>query len=364
MRRELLEECREAARRGLEFLYRTACDRAHFELYGYDLLFCFNCIAANSSDPELRRAARRMGLERARRWRREHSVVPRDGGPQTIAELVFGSDAADRLGLRAPLLKSKIRRATERFTARDYLWFDPLSEPLPDDAPEDCACGADNPRGRKSCRQCRKTLMMLSRQGVWIDALIRSYLGERYGVRLGASFADVLRCRPTLLPYGDAERGANPEFYWTFYAVTHVVYTLNHYGLYRLSPRWLPEEFAFLKRNLDAAILLEDPEMMGEFLDSLKAFGLGDEHPLIRRGTKYLLSRQNADGSWGDAETEDIYQRYHPTFTAINGLREHDWRGQRLSFPKLKPLLAQWASERARPAPRQTKSREGLVPRN
>jgi hypothetical protein len=84
--------------------------------------------------------------------------------------------------------------------------------------------------------------------------------------------------------------------------------------------------------------------MTSEFLDSLKAFGLPDEHSLIRKGTRYVLSQQNADGGWGDANNDDLYLRYHPAFTAINGLRDIAWRGVGLSFPKLKPMLERWAS--------------------
>jgi hypothetical protein len=75
-------------------------------------------------------------------------------------------------------------------------------------------------------------------------------------------------------------------------------------------------------------------------MDSLRSFGLTSRHPLMREGTDYLLARQNPDGSWGDLETENIYQRYHPTWTAMDGLREYRWRGERLSFPKLRPLLS------------------------
>lgn len=61
-------------------------------------------------------------------------------------------------------------------------------------------------------------------------------------------------------------------------------------------------------------------------LDSLRAFGLPNEHELIRGGQEYLLASQNHDGSWGESEVEDIYDRYHPTVTALNGLRDHAWR--------------------------------------
>jgi hypothetical protein len=342
MRRSLSERRAEAARRGLEFLYGVARDPACFEHYGHDLLFCFHTIASNSKDEDLRRAARAAGRERARVWRREHSSVPKGSSAEDLSKLVFGGDAADRLGLRDARLKTEIRRAMKDFTAEDFYRFDPAREPPPEDVPDVCECGAVNPRGRRKCLDCRRPLAMLGRYGAWIDALIVSYLGERYGVRVGAPFRDVIKWLPHMRPYRGVDGGANPDYYWTVYAVTHVVYTLNHYNVYQLSPRWLPDEFEFLKSNLEEAVQLEDPEMTGEFLDSLKAFGVGDDDPLIRKGTRYVLARQNADGGWGETEGEDLYLRYHPTFTAVNGLRDIAWRGVRLSFPRLKPMVEEW----------------------
>jgi hypothetical protein len=127
------------------------------------------------------------------------------------------------------------------------------------------------------------------------------------------------------------------------YAVTHVVYTLNDYGTYRLRPSWLPQEFAFLKANVASACERKDPEILGELLDSLKAFGLRASHPLIVRGTNYLLAEQNKDGSWGDPDEENIRTRCHTTWTAIDALRTHAWRGERLSLPGVKSMLKRWA---------------------
>jgi hypothetical protein len=106
-----------------------------------------------------------------------------------------------------------------------------------------------------------------------------------------------------------------------------------------LAPRWLSVEYSFLKRNLARALDMDDPEMVGEYLDSLKSFGMSNDHRLILRGVRYLLARQNADGSWGEIDAKDIYNRYHPTWTAIDGLRDYAWRGKRLSFPKLAGTL-------------------------
>lgn len=148
----------EAIRRGLAFIYRTACDPDNFELYGYDYLCCFHCIASTSKNVSLRSAARDMGRERALEWRRDHSELPPDTDADAIAYLVFGSDAADRLGLRDSRLKEQIRGAAECFNERDYFGFDPATEPPPEDVPEECECGAANPRGHKTCGRCKKRL--------------------------------------------------------------------------------------------------------------------------------------------------------------------------------------------------------------
>jgi hypothetical protein len=340
MRKFKIKERERAIKRGLEFIYEIACDDEHFADYGHDLLNCFYFISATSSDPALRRRARKMGRERALVWRQEHARLPRNADAQTVSIYIHGNYAADRLGYRDPALKEQLKQAATRISARDYFWFDPTTEPPPSDVTEPCDnCGLWNERGRKTCRKCRKRLAVVNRYLLWYDALVMAYNGERVGIHIGARFADLLKWLPTLRPYRGSENGDNADFYDCLYAVTHIIYTLNDYSAYRLSPRWLPQEYAFLKSNLQQAVADKDPEMMGEFLDSLKAFGLEQSHPLIRAGMEFLLSCQNADGSWGDMESDDIYQRYHPTWTAIDGLREYAWRGERLSFPRLKPMI-------------------------
>lgn len=330
---------KQAIDRGLDFIYQTACKPACFEDYGFDFLGCFHGIASTSKDQKLRKKALDLGRELALKWRRQNAKVPRKPQPDDITNLVFGSYAAHSLGLPDDQLKQELRKAATNFTATDYYYFDPAIEPPPSDVPDECDCGASNPRGRKTCRDCKSRLTMMTRYVVWQDALIRTYMGERYGVRLGAPHAEAIKWLPSMRPYPTFVNADDMEFYDAVYAVTHVVYTLNGYSCYRLSPRWLPAEYSFLKQNLTRAIFMDDPETMGEFLDTLKSFGLDEDHPLIRKGVDFLLATQNPDGSWGDVDAEGIYQRYHPTMTAIDGLREYAWRGQRLCFPALAPLL-------------------------
>ena len=338
MTKRVRQECARAARRGLEFLYRFARDERNFAAYGSDLLNCFYVFSTRAADEDLRKRSGRAGLKLARAWRRAHPQAPPRADAETLYDLLYGSDYAERLGACDPAFKEQLRGKVGKFAAEDYLWFDPAREPPPKDVPATCPCGcATNERGRKTCRRCRRRLATLSRYLVWYVALIRTYVAARYGFSLGASYADVLAWLPSMRPY--PEDTSDPDYYDAAYAVTHVVYTLNDYDVYRLSSSLLPHEFAFLKRHLKDAVSADDPEMTGEFLETLSCFGLRATHPLVLAGTEYLLARQNADGSWGETDTDDVYLNYHVTLAAAAGLTRVAWRGEGLSFPELRPRL-------------------------
>jgi hypothetical protein len=336
--------------RGLSFIYRTALQRKNFEDYGQDYLWCFYTISEAVRDVDVRRTARRMGIERARFWRRMHRFVPADADAGMISNLAYGNDAADSLGIYDPELTKQLKREALRYKARDYLLFDPVKEEPPGDVPDECKrCGASNRRGSKVCFVCKTPLVMRTRYDVWYDALITAYVAERSGINMGALYSDVLKWLPTLRPYRASPVDAGEEFHDTVYAITHIVYTLNNYGQLKLSPRLLQPEFEFLKANLKAAIADDDADMLGEFMDSLRAFGLTTDDPLLRAGMEYYLSHQNRDGSWGDLHEKDIYMRYHPTWNAIAALSEYAWQGEGLSFPQVKPLLEEWAQAEGGP---------------
>jgi len=334
------EDKARAIERGVRAVYRLARDRRNFAEHGEDLLWWFGALATRVKDPALQRTARGMARELARRWRHTHRRLPRPLDADTVAEFAAGDDDANALNLRDRKLQLQIRRAAPRFTARDYLSFDPRSDPRPGDVPEDCAhCGTANPRGSKVCRVCKRPLAMKSRYDVWYDALVTTYVGERCGVPLGARYADVLRWLPALRPYRGRERGANPNFVDSVYAVTHLVYTLNDYWAYKLPPELLPQEVAFLRASVEDAAALNDPDMMGEILDSLKSFGLTEADPPVRQGIEFLLARQNPDGSWGSVNETDAYNRYHTTETAVNGLSDYVLSKAGPWLPGIKDLI-------------------------
>jgi hypothetical protein len=288
--------------RALNFLYQTASDDAAFSRFGEDLLWCFYTISHTAADHDLSESARNMGRELAQRWRKSHRHVPDDASPSRIFLLVTGAYAADRLGFPDRRYKSELRNAAARFTATDFLGFDPLHGPPSMDDP--------------------------GRYDQWYGALVVTFFGDGYGVRLGAHYHDVLQWLPRLRPY---EGHDDDMEFDNFYAITHVIYTVNRYHELSVSGALLPAELVFLRRKLDQAIEDEDPEMVGEALDCLKATGFQND-PQVLDGMKFLVASQRPDGSWaGDAG--DLYTEYHSAWTGIDGLRDYRFHGQIKKLP-------------------------------
>jgi hypothetical protein len=252
--------------------------------------------------------------------------VPQDAGPFEVADLVFGHDPAERLGAPDAAMGAELRAAAAKFSAVDYLYFDPAKEPPPSDVPAECEkCGHQNARGATVCSRCNAKLEMRARYDLFQDALITAYTGDRAGIMLGARFADVIKWLPVMRPYPPRQPKHNYEYYSGVYTATHVVYTNNDYSQLMLPRDCFAPEMEHLRATLQHAVTDHDAETMGEYLDSLRAFGIGFEDPAIRRGFEFLLSVQNHDGSWGDVHDPDIYGRYHPTWTSVDGLRDYRW---------------------------------------
>ena len=315
-----------AVARGLRFMFDVAHNPDTFREYGHDLLSAFYNISITSRSGALRSTAWTMGHERALAWRRLHPTVPPGADINDFCDLVFGHDAARRLGSPDPSMQAALARSSTRFTVYDYLLFDPVVEPPPSDLPDECSkCGQQNARGATVCSRCGARLQMRNRYDLYQDALITTYSGDRAGIKLGAHYRDVLKWAPQMRPYPPRLPDNKDDYYGGVYSATHLIYTYNDYSQFRVSPDCFPLEYRHLEDNLRQAVAEKDPETMGEYLDTLRAFGLTLDNQLIRTGFEYLLGAQNRDGSWGDIHDPDPYGRYHPTWTAVDGLRDYGW---------------------------------------
>src|SRR5262249_40139609 len=107
--------------------------------------------------------------------------------------------------------------------------------------------------------------------------------------------------------------------------------TLNWYHERRVAQSLLPQEFEFIRRKLAEAIESNDPEMVGEGLDCLKAVGL-EKDPQVAKGIEYLVSTQRPEGTWGD-DDDDVYTAYHAAWTGIDGLRDYGFHGWVTKLP-------------------------------
>jgi hypothetical protein len=314
------QDCARAIQRGMHYLHRISITPQSFKEFGNDTIWTFLDLA-RTVDPLVNKRARAIGQELARRWLKENPSVPKDADAGTLNRLCAGSFSAHQIGVPSPRLKAELERAVKRFGPVDFMKFDPRKEGVPDDLSEVCDnCDTQNDRGVLVCRTCSAPVKLSNPYDTFTAGLVSTYTWERYGLSFGSTLADVTRHLPSMRPYRGYENGRNAGYAPICYAVTHVVYVLNDYFLFRLKPEWLPEEFEFLRSNLMANLATNDSDLMGEFLDSLKSFGVTDDDPLIRTGIDFLLSRQNPDGSWGMADQSGVYTPYHATSTACNGL--------------------------------------------
>lgn len=330
---------RQAVIRGLRFIHRHALEPTNFAQYGSDYLWCFYTIGASVDDREVREMARTIGVELAIRWRRLHPELPKHVTASRLVDFIHGSDAANSLGVRDEKLDAQIAGAVRGFKTTDFFSFDPRTEPPPTDVPAECIFDQTrNRRGARVCSRCQRRLTMRSRYDVWCEALVDAYTAEHLGVSLGAEYQDVLKWLKSMRPYPRGKSSSDKDFIHSVYAITHVVYTLNDYGQYTLPAQLLPDEYQFLKRSLRRTILRRDPDMLGEIIDSLKSMGVGETDRDLRQGIDYLLAHQNADGSWGNPQARDNYDRYHTTWNGIAALSNYSWRGMSPRVDRLKLL--------------------------
>ncbi|MFC1610248.1 hypothetical protein ACFL6C_04770 [Myxococcota bacterium] len=313
--------------RGLEYIHELAEDPETFDNNIGDFLWCDYAIVATTPDPHLRYVAQSYGQKLAERWKAKTRGLPLEADMHVVWELASTLYVAESLGVPYETLREQLEPRIAAISVEDWLDFDPRREPPPTKrvvlkGKEACAAaGREAPVGGS----CPDVKFRMTDLDIFYDAMITTYFGDRFGVTHGASFEDFARWLPQLYPYPTKEEEIGGEaFYDLIYVVTHVVYTHNDYGELGLSPLDLPEEFQFLRQTFHIPIEDEDCETYAEYVDTLKSFGVSPEDDRnMALAIESLMALQNVDGSWGAVELDDVYDRFHTTWTAIEALRDY-----------------------------------------
>ncbi len=293
---------RAAVRRGTDYLLGFFQEEAHETTLGADAVSIFLELGETTRDPVVHRKAmaeaRRLALRLETRYLAPGALEARG----TLHDALWLLAETRLLHLpEAPLLRA-IQQRLASFDA-------------------DAAYFGGNP----------SHLEALDEDAVY-DLLIATYAVERARLvhpelpqpRFGLA---------QLLPYlfarnyvgFDADDPKTPLASDHFYLATHVAYVLSDYSRLRLAPADLGPLLPWLKAQLPHALNAKDFDAAAELVDLFRGLGRGDQDPEVRAGTRLLLESQRPDGSWLDAASaaeDDAYDQVHPTWVAVQALRD------------------------------------------
>jgi hypothetical protein len=143
-----------------------------------------------------------------------------------------------------------------------------------------------------------------------------------------AAVGDRFKRKISVLQRADFDRLRDEAPHETDYLVTHLPFVLTCYGgcpgEIQRHPKLLRKCKAYLLKYARKTIKGEDLDIVGEFLQCLKYMPPSSRvRGTASRLTRYILKRQNADGSFGEsrvARGRTLYDRFHCTWTSLNGL--------------------------------------------
>ncbi|KAJ1638146.1 hypothetical protein T492DRAFT_242797 [Pavlovales sp. CCMP2436] len=280
------------------------------ERYGSDLLLPFFLTARVSPGAA---PAERMALDVARHlalaWRATAApaspAVVQAGSPRVLRDLAQGLYSLRMLGLPAPGLLAQLRERVAAVPAAEVLLFDPGRERAPHlQLFDPCSCGAYTHPRAPDCL-CGHRLHARPRFDVLLDALVYAFHFERMALPAGVCYFEVLRqlcdeyaratssiaaaaaaatTTPGAKPRAAATRARarldseveevdrQRDAHYLFYAVTHLVYTLNGFDQTHLGPGLLPATaLGYLGAELECAMAADDPDRTAEAIVALRA---------------------------------------------------------------------------------------------
>lgn len=340
--RELIQgRTASAALRGLDAALRLLLNEANkatasFDTHGGDALFLFRFLAQRASDERVRVTALQLLKRVMARWDERHpSLSLRKGKHAHHHVLCFAEAVHAKLFLCDPAtlpdLRDQLREALAGFRLQELIAFVPGQLLyLPDGVCGNCL-KKNNLKKSTLCASCSREISPAIDYQSMFFALVWSGLFRNLDVDLKASdhccrVEDILHHMGSLRPYRSVDDIGHSSFMGQAYFVTHLIFVMSDWGAHRLDPSLFAEEVVFIISNIETAIRLGDPELVGEFIHSLRILGASDADYAVRRGVGYLLQKERSlkgKGSWVKPN-RPFYQVYHSIYCAIIGLVEID----------------------------------------
>lgn len=297
---------RQAVDRAYRWLAARATNAPVIAAHGSDFLQVFYELKTSAASPKLRQRAAEDGAIVARRCIAYLSKLEEGGLPEVFEAVALLGLAKDfDMKAAAQPVRAKAERWRARFTDSDLYGVEAGVE------------------ARSIDELC--------------DALIGQHFLRRAGFEDKGALAWALKlCADHR--YVEARELSEDELMAQDNLMTHVVYALSDYGRLSLDRRRFAPEIAYARRSMKRCREADDIEGVAEFTDSLRILGVSDRDEDMAANLRWLLDRQNPDGSFG-REDGHFYERYHSTWTALNALRGFRFQGEG-------PLWKEWESLR------------------
>jgi len=239
-------------------------------------------------------------------------------------------------GFKFETFREELHKALMRFDITDIVGFNPADGKIPFTPTEHCGhCGKTNTRGTKQCVDCGAYLKSKIDYGSLTDAVVWSYLFYEIGLSFDChsgniSFTEVVKLLPEARCYKSVDEMGHDFFKLQCYFLTHFIYVCSNWGQHALRRHLFAEEFEFVLANIKQVIRMDDPELVGEFVQCLRILQVTEERdpeiwPLVQQCMAYLIETERKRGSKGlfSSTTCPLYTRYHASYCGAVGLIDY-----------------------------------------
>lgn len=240
------------------------------------------------------------------------------------------------------VLRDDIQKAINCYHVSDVMGFDPSLGQLPMTPQNHCShCSTGNSKTAVKCSNCSAVLKSKVDYGALTDALVWCYVFTDVGVLLHSKrnelvyLTGALNLLPLARCYQRIDELGHDFFKLQGYFLTHFVYVMSDWGQHPLPRHMFLEEIQFIVENMHQVIRMEEPELVGEFLQCLKIFQISEQSDpdiwkVMQFGMLYLIDterRKGSKGVWANPQAT-FYDKYHRSYCAIIGLMDYSYSGK------------------------------------